>query len=369
MKTEDFYWYWLNTISGIGNRTIGRLLDRFGTPKQIYHTEEREIASVLRTKKQQSAFHMSKNKAPVIDSYNNISAGGITFLHPDSPLFPERLKTIPDMPYGLYLKGILPPEEKKTVAMIGARSCTRYGKEMARFFASELAGCGVGIISGLARGVDGMAHVGALEADGYTLGVLGGGIDQIYPIEHAALFQQIEQSGGLISESGPGIQPVAGLFPMRNRLIAGFADGILVVEAMEKSGTFITVDQGLEQGKEIFALPGRLTDSKSAGCNRLIQMGAHIVTGVEDVLELLQIDNTSRPKRNRPERSEEEIHKMSLAPLEKMVYSCLRIEPKYVDVIISEVRVAPQEVCMALNQLVLCGAVVETTRNYYAIKL
>lgn len=369
MKTEDFYWYWLNNINGIGSKAIGRLLDRFETPKQVYLAKESEITDVLRTKKQQSAFRMSKQKAHTIDRYNSILAQGITFLHPNSPLYPERLRSIPDMPYGLYLKGLLPPEDQKTVAIIGARSCTRYGKEMARFFASELAGCGVGIISGLARGVDGMAHVGALESGGYTLGVLGGGIDQIYPLEHAALFHQMEQSGGLLSESGPGIQPVAGLFPLRNRLIAGLADGILVVEAMEKSGTFITVDQGLEQGKEIFALPGRLTDPKSAGCNRLIQMGAHLITGVEDVLELLQIDAANRPERNKPERSEEEISKMSLAPLEKMVYSCLRIEPKYVDVIISEVRVAPQEVCMALNQLVLCGAVVETARNYYAIKL
>lgn len=369
MNKEEFYWYWLNNISGIGRRTISKLLERFETPERIYLAQEEEIASVLKGGKQKACFFTSKNRERIIDSYNMLRKHNVTFLHPDSLQYPKRLRTIPDAPYGLYLKGSLPKEEAKAVAIIGARSCTRYGREMARFFGKELAQCGVSIISGLARGIDSMSHAGALEAFGYTMGVLGGGIDQIYPPENTSLFRQMEQSGGILSESNLGILPAAGLFPQRNRLIAGCSDGILVVEAMEKSGTFITVDQGLDQGKEIFALPGRLTDPKSAGCNRLIKLGAHAVTEVEDILEILHVDGKKVPKKSKPEQSEEEIQKMSLAPFEKMVYSCLQIEPRYLDDIIRELRVAPQEVCIALNRLALCGAVVETSRNYYAIKL
>ena len=261
-----------------------------------------------------------------------------------------------------------PIEKHKTIAIIGARNCTRYGREMARFFGRELAGCGVGIISGLARGIDGMAHQGALEADGYTVGILGCGIDQIYPPENANLFQKVQQQGAIISESNIGIRPSPGLFPERNRLIAGLADGILVVEAMQKSGTFITVDQGLDQGKEIFALPGRLTDVKSAGCNRLLKLGAHVVTEVADILEILRIAGSSTMKKPNWEKSNEEIDKLSLAPIEKIVYSCLRIEPKCLDEIIEEVRIAPQQVCMTLNKLVLKGVIEETTKNYYAVR-
>ena len=240
---------------------------------------------------------------------------------------------------------------------------------MARFFGKELSKCGIGIISGLARGIDGMAHAGALEVEGYTLGVLGCGIDRIYPEENYRLFVQMEKSGGILSESNLGVLPVPGLFPQRNRLIAGLSDGILVVEAMEKSGTFITVDQGLEQGREIFALPGRITDKTSAGCNNLIKLGAHMITEVEDILEILQINRKNVHKTGKINDFTAEVNKMSLAPLEKMVYSCLRIEPKYLDDIILETKITPQEVCATLNRLSVRGAVVETAKNYYAVKL
>lgn len=369
MTQQDLYWYWLTNINGIGRETISRLLEFFVTPKQIYQADEKEVFTLLRMEKQRNEFIISKNEDAIRKGYQRLADHKITFLHPDSLEYPKRLRTIPDAPYGLYLKGSLPPEDCKAVAVIGARNCSRYGREMARFFGRELSKCRIPIISGLARGIDGMAHRGALEASGYTLGILGGGIDQVYPKENYELFIKMQQSGGILSESNMGIVPVAGLFPQRNRLIAGMCDGILVVEAMEKSGTFITVDQGLDQGKEVFALPGRVMDPQSAGCNNLIKLGAHIVTEVEDILEILHMGEKSAPKLNDPNRLQNITEKMSLAPLEKMVYSCLRIESKYLDDIIDEINIAPQEVCMALNRLVMCGAAAETARNYYAIKL
>lgn len=369
MKKQDYYWYWLNNIPGIGRITIHKLLDTFKKPEEIYRANQTEIRRFLPGDKQMEAFMASQNKEAIIKSYQRLEKKKVRFLHPESGEYPERLRTIPDAPAGLYLKGELPPENRKSVAIIGARQCSRYGTEMARFMGRELSACGISVISGLARGIDGMAHTGALEAEGYTLGILGCGIDRVYPEENYQLFMKMEKKGGILSENNIGVAPVAGLFPQRNRLIAGMADGILVVEAMEKSGTFITVDQGLEQGKEIFAVPGRIVDAKSAGCNHLIKLGAHMVTEIGDILEVLHMEHKYVPKRNDFGSREENVKKNLLAPIEKMVYSCLRIEPKYLDEIIEEARIAPQEVCMALNRLVISGVIVETARNYYAIKL
>lgn len=367
--SEELYWYWLTNIQGIGRKTIHKLLDKFHTPQAVYEAQNSEILSLIPSKHAKQNFISSKNEALLYKKYVQLEEQNVHFLHQDLEEYPLRFRDIPDAPYSLYIKGNMPAEDAKAVAIIGSRECTRYGKEMARFFGRELASCGIAIISGLARGIDAMAHIGALEANGYTLGIVAGGVDRIYPQENYQLFMQMEREGGILSESNLGIAPTAGLFPQRNRLIAGMSDGILVIEAMEKSGTFITVDQGLEQGKEIFALPGRIMDKNSAGCNNLIKMGAHMVTDVADILEILQINKKNVPKVKDYTNLEEVMKKKPLAPLEKMVYSCLRIEPKYLDDIIIELQIAPQEVCMALNQMLINGIIVEPVRNYYAIRL
>ncbi len=366
---ENHYWFWLCNINGVGRITQRKLLEHFQSPKNIFDAEIEEISLYINRKSVIQKFLDSKIEEKIIHNYEMYQDKEIQFIHMYSKDYPNRLCCIPDAPISFYLKGSLPKENKKTVAIIGARDCTRYGREMARFFGRELSKAGVQIISGLARGIDGMAHEGALEANGYTMGVLGSGIDVVYPEENYQLFMQMEKRGGIVSESGMGIKPCAGLFPQRNRLIAGFADGILVVEAMERSGSFITVDQGLEQGKEIFALPGRNIDVKSRGCNNLIKMGAHIVTEVSDILEIIHCENTSAVNLAEVTDTERFVHKNLLAPNEKIVYSCLRVEPQYVDEIIHMARISPQEVCMALNHLVIIGGAVETTRNYYALKL
>lgn len=369
---KEHYWYWLNNIPGLGRVTVARLLENFASPEEIYHASDSDMICFFdmnRTKCSFNNFSMSKNEETVIYSYERLAEHHVTFVHPESSSFPERLKVIPDPPYGLYVKGRMPEREQKAVAIIGARNSTHYGREMARYFGRELSKCGLTVISGLARGIDGMAHQGALEAGNYTLGVLGCGIDVIYPQENYELFAQMEISGGIMSESGLGVTPVAGLFPQRNRLISGMADGILVVEAREKSGTFITVDQGLEQGKEIFALPGRVLDQQSAGCNHLIKLGAHMVTEVSDVLEVLHFEGKHGDSKSIKNLTGQTDGKNLLAPLEKIVYSVLSVEPKYIDDIIYETRLAPGEVCMYLNKLVMSGVVEEPARNYYSMKI
>ena len=369
MMDEMMYWYWFSEAVGAGRAVKHKMLEYFVTPQEIYKANEKEIRPFFGAEKYFERFCETKEEEQIIQSFQALIQKGIQFVHPLSDNYPKRLKLIPDNPIGLFLKGRLPQEHEKSVAIIGARDCTRYGREMARFFGRELGKAGIQIISGLARGIDGMAHVGALEACAYTMGVLGCGIDVVYPEENFELFMQMEEKGGILSESGLGIKPYAGLFPQRNRLISGLADGILVVEAMEKSGTFITVDQGLEQGKEIFALPGRIIDTKSRGCNNLVKMGAYIVTEVSDILEILHSQNTNTMSLTELTNLENFVHKKLLAPNDKIVYSCLRVEPKYLDDIINQAQIAPQEVCMALNHLTVIGGVVETTRNYYALKL
>ena len=388
--SNDHLWYWINNIKNVGRKTINNLFDYFGNLKELYYADSSQIEYFLNNNKTRivlNDFIESRNADTIIKSYDKLSDNNIRFIHRESIDYPERFRNIPDPPYGLYLKGKLPDQDKKAIAIIGARNSTHYGREMARLFANELSKYGIIIVSGLARGIDGRAHAGALEADKYTLGILGCGIDQVYPKENYELFIEMEKSGGILSESNIGIAPNVSLFPQRNRLISGISDGILVVEAREKSGTFITVDQGLEQGKEIFALPGRVLDSNSKGCNNLIKMGAHIVTDTYDILEVLSCNNyefndnnvkqnglnnidKSHSKRSKTDFTKRSmVTKNLLAPVEKIVYSVLSVEPKFIDDIISETKIAPQQVCMILNKLSVDGVVIEPFRNYFSIRL
>ncbi|MBR1597479.1 MAG: DNA-processing protein DprA [Lachnospiraceae bacterium] len=379
----NYLWYWLCNIEGMGRTTIRRLLEEYETPRNIYYEDNDIIMEFLhrnqRVKTTVSQYVTSKNKDSIIYSYEKLSAKGVTFIHMGSEDYPLRLKNIPDPPLCLYYKGRLPNDDKKSIAIIGARNSTNYGRQMARIFGRELSKNNIAVISGLARGIDGMAHRGAIEGGGYTMGVLGCGIDVVYPQENYDLFIEMEKNGGIISESNIGIKPYAALFPQRNRIISGLSDGILVVEAREKSGTFITVDQGLEQGKEVFALPGRLIDDSSKGCNNLIKMGAHFVSDIADVLEVLDeqsftdctVNETGNGINNdKISRIFENEHvKNLLAPAEKMVYSVLSVDPKYIDNIIDETMLAPGEVCMYLNKMEMMGIVDEPARNYYAVRL
>ena len=286
MKDNDFYWYWFANIPGIGLKTRKKLLEYFRHPKYVYEASDSEI-KVFLTKKQWERFPFSKNREKSEKEVQRLQEEGIFFIHRESPEYAERLKQLYMPPDLLYYKGRFPDFSKPVLAMVGARKATIYGRNMAREFASELTGYGIQIISGMAAGVDTSSHLGALDAGGYTAGVLGGGIDSIYPRENFNLYQKVCKTGGIISEYNVGIPSQKGMFPMRNRIISGMADGVFVVEAGERSGSLITADQGLEQGKDIFALPGRITDRYSQGCNYLISQGATLVRSPEDIAEII----------------------------------------------------------------------------------
>ncbi len=203
----------------------------------------------------------------------------------DDPCYPEKLKNIPDPPYGIYYIGNLPDPRLPSLAVVGARKTTPYGREQAGIFCRKLAAHGIQIISGMARGIDGIAGRTAIEAGGTSFAVLGCGADICYPPENEDLYSGLAQYGGVISEYPPGTKPVARFFPSRNRIISGLADALFVVEARLRSGTQITAGSALEQGKDIFALPGRVSDDASAGCISLLRDGAFIAASPEDILE------------------------------------------------------------------------------------
>lgn len=281
-EDRTFFWYWFVNIPGVGPGTRRKLLERFGHPQVVYMAGEKELADILK-KKQCVYLQESRNTHSIARSMQRLQTSGTRFLHWESPDYPEKLRQLFDPPYGIYLRGSLPSPDRPSLAMVGARSATPYGIRVAEQFAGELSRRGIQIISGLAAGIDAAGHRGALQAGGYTLGILGGGIDTMYPRANYFLYRQMYERGGVLSEYNLGIPNSPGLFPIRNRLISAMADGVFVLEAGEKSGSFITIDQALEQGKDVFALPGRISDPLSEGCNRLIAEGAVLVQRPEDI--------------------------------------------------------------------------------------
>lgn len=289
-EREKTYRHWLYQAAGIGARGFLRTLASFGSAEEIYgqllsgKLAERIATRYAKKVTQMSAFSKSYD---VEDAYGKMRERGICLVTEGEAAFPQRLTRIPDSPWALYYAGRLPQEEKKAVALIGARDCSEYGRYMAGQFGAAFAKAGVQVISGMARGIDGIGQAAALREGGYSLGVLGCGVDICYPRENRELYEALLAGGGVCSEYPPGIGPRAMLFPPRNRIISGFCDALLVVEAKEKSGTLITVDMALEQGREVYALPGRATDPLSGGCNRLIRQGAGLVSSPEELLEEL----------------------------------------------------------------------------------
>ena len=272
--------------------------------------------------------------------------------------FPEKLKELHDCPKGIYVRGKLPDPEKKSVAIVGARMCSAYGRATASYFARVLAANDVQIISGLALGIDRAAHEGALMAGGATFAVMAGAVDTCYPRAHIELYEQMRRTGGIISEEPCGCPPLPKLFPKRNRLISALSDMVLVVEAQKKSGSLITADFAAEQGRDIFAVPGRLEDSLSEGCNELIFQGAGIAISPERMLEIMgknceKSDNSKLFMQN------------VLARQENMVYSCLSLQPKTLEELCAAAKLPISSVTESVMLLQLQGLAKEIGRNRY----
>lgn len=359
--TNDEYWYWFCTIPGFGARKLQAILEYFGSPADAFRADAQLIGQIspVRKKDVEAWKESVRNVDFACRQYHLLKQKHIQFITKVHSGYPKRLLQIYDPPMGLFYRGSLPADEKPAVAIIGARSCTPYGRETAYLLGKELGSRGIQIVSGMALGIDGAGQRGAIAGDGMTFGILGSGVDVCYPKENIELYCQIPAHGGLISEYCPGQKGLPQLFPVRNRIIAALSDCIIVVEAREKSGTLITVDQALEQGKDVFAVPGRLGDPLSAGCNRLIQNGAAILTDIQDIYAYLHMETVL-------EEAKEKKKKKTLANDEKIIYSCLRLEPKQLEEILSETGLSVNQAMWGLMQLELKGYISQPQKNYYS---
>ena len=270
---------------------------------------------------------------------------------------PELLRQIHDPPRALFLRGHAAVEvlAQPAVAVVGARACSPYGAQVARLLGRELAAAGLVVVSGLARGVDGEAHRGALEAEGETVAVLGCGIDRDYPAAHAELARRICERGLVVSEYEPGVEPAPWRFPARNRIIAGLAAVTVIVEARERSGALITADFALEDGREVFAVPGEITGSLAAGTNRLLRQGATPLTSADDVLELFGLSSSQRPRAPA-------VGAAAAAVLEQLADSA-----SSADELAHATGLEPGPLAAALAELELAGIAVEADGRYRGV--
>jgi DNA processing protein len=279
----------------------------------------------------------------------------IRWLDRASPVFPRGLASIFDPPVGIFVRGSEDDAllERAAVAIVGARSCSAYGASVARMLGRELAAAGLVIVSGLARGVDGEAHRGAVDAGGRTVAVLGCGVDRVYPAAHAGLARRVVERGLIVSEYAPGVEPAPWRFPARNRVIAGLAAATVVVEARERSGALITADLALEEGREVFAVPGEITSALSAGTNALLRIGATALTSAADVLEAFGI-------------AAAEPEPVGLSPVAERVLARLRDHPAAADELTRELGLPAGDVSTAVAELELATLVEEQAGVYRA---
>ena len=354
------YECWLAGIEKISVRKKILLHKYMKSAKNAYHIEETHLNKLLflNETERNTIRQAQKNQRPE-EEYEKLLKKQIRLITCFDSDYPKRLLQIEDKPYGLYVKGKLPGEEAKSAALVGARHCTAYGEKQAFTFAETLASYGVQIISGLARGIDGIGQRGALSGRGKTFAVLGCGVDICYPREHIGLYMDIlENEGGIFSEFPPGVPPMPYHFPQRNRLISGLSDVVLVMEAKEKSGSLITADIALEQGKDVYALPGPVDSAQSAGCNQLIRQGAGILLSAEMLMEELGIARVQR-------RRKPEVVKKKLESEENMVYSAIAVYPKSAGQSVEETGLLASVVRGILVSLEMGGYIKEISKNYY----
>ncbi len=361
---EQEYAYWLSRVEGIGAVKAACLRRMAGSFEAIYNMkkEQLEQCGFLHAEDRKKLWEARKQLELRREEACRMSEQGIRLLLPEEKEYPERLRNIYDCPQWLFVRGKLPGKEKKTAAIVGARSCTSYGRQEAERLGRVLSEAGVAVISGLALGIDGCAHRGAIEGGGETYAVLGCGIDVCYPPSHQGLYREVLGCGGILSEYGPGEAPLSTRFPVRNRIISGLSDAVIVVEARKRSGSLITADLALEQGKEVFALPGRRTDPLSAGCNRLIAQGAAILTDEDEILDFFRIKCKKTGKGEKKSVN-------GLAKTEKMVYSCLDSHPRHLEEIMNLCGLSVGECMTALLTLELNGWIIQPVNHHYARKL
>lgn len=288
-NTELQYWVAFRRVPAIGTVRIRLLLERYGSLEEAWSAPASSLKNAGLDRRSVSSLTATRSKVDPAAEMEGLEKAGVRAIPWDDPDYPPRLKEVYDLPPVLFMKGRMLPEDERSVAVVGTRRATAYGRQAASQITTDLARTGITIVSGLARGIDAIAHRAALEAEGRTIAILGNGLDTVYPPEHAALASQIEEAGALVSEYPLGVRPEARNFPRRNRLLSGMTLGTLVVEAPEGSGAIWTVRHALEQDREVFCVPGSIFSPNSRATNLLIQQGAKLVIDYKDVIEELNL--------------------------------------------------------------------------------
>jgi DNA processing protein len=351
------YWLALNKIPGLGPVTIKKLFDHFGSVAAVWSAAEHEVFGLEGINRSAArSFIDQRGKIDPEAELDLVNSRQIAVLTLEDDAYPSQLKNIYDPPPVIYLKGDLLSADAKAIAIVGTRRASRYGLEMAKKLAEQLSAHGVTIVSGLASGIDTAAHQGALAAGGRTVAVFGCGVDVIFPAENKPLAEKIERSGALLSEFPLGLTGDRSTFPRRNRIISGLSLGVIVVEGHYDSGAMITAKEALEQGREVFAVPGNVELEQSKGPHWLIKQGAKLVESVEDVLEELnlqfpQMTNDQYPMTN------EGINYPELNEEERKIVKVLLLEPKHLDEIAVKVGWPVQQVSSILTMLEIKKAV------------
>lgn len=348
MEKNREKWLILNQIPELGVVGIKRLWDHFGSIDKIWSADEKDLSGVegISDKVIRSILE-NRNKITVNSS--EVQLNDAKVVNFDDETYPKNLLNIYDPPSILYHRGNLLPQDIKAIAIVGTRRASAYGLNIAKRLASELAGMGITIVSGMALGIDSAAHVGALETSGRTIAVLGCGVDIVYPPSNKQLMQEIIDHGAVISEFPPGTEPENWRFPQRNRIISGLSMGVIVIEGHYNSGAMITAKLALDQGREVFAVPGNIEMEQSKGPHWLIKQGAKLVETVDDVLEEL---NIAKPQSRPPFAvSNERIDLSSLPPDERKIIEVLSLEPKYIDNIAIESGLSIPQVSSLLLML------------------
>lgn len=362
---EDAAWVALGRVKGLGGIGFKKLATFFADPTQCFSASPAELERVEGLHRDVIDRLVNFSAWVEVDEeLRRVRAAGIEIVRFTSPSYPGRLRMIADPPPFLYVKGAVVAEDENAIGIVGSRSASDYGLRMARDLARGLASLGFTVVSGMARGIDGAAHESALRAGGRTIAILGSGVERPYPPEHEGLYRRISEQGAVVSEFPVGTRPMAFNFPARNRLISGLSLGVVVVEATEKSGSLITAAMALEQGREVFAVPGEAGASRSRGAHRLIRQGAKLVETVDDIVEEI----APQLARRGGAATAPSGRTLPLDAGENMrnVFTLLQDNPLQVDQVIERSGLGAAQVLEILLDLELLGLVRQSPGNLYA---
>lgn len=360
---KELYWLWISSLDIFNRKNLERLMNYFSEPEEIWKASSESLHLIEGiSQKYIEKILISRNQAYIEKMLSILDKNNIKFISCDNPKYPQRLKNIYDFPYVLYLKGKDFDLNKNSIAVVGARKCSQYGINSAKTLSKNLAEENIVIISGMAKGIDSAAHEGALSSskENATIAVLGCGLNCCYPAENRELMEKIISNGMIISEYPPNIKPNPAFFPKRNRIISGLSKGVIIVEAEKKSGSLITADLALEQGRDVFSVPGNITSKLSEGTNNLIKQGAILVTSYEDVLK--EFDwNCTKSTKNKVQENKKDF---SFTSDEKMVYDCINDKPQSSDIILNKLEISVNTLQYLLAVLELKGAIQKVPQGY-----